>query len=440
MTRFSEALEIAARFIHDLPPELSEGLIVVRDKAGMIRVAIDLPAAEAAAREEALRPLWPRLGVYGSYAGKQVLGREDFLLPELVFSDNPDLVDYQLPGTDIVIKLLERQPTGLDWGRTIPPGEHRSQRILFYGIKGGVGRSTALALTAFRYAAKGKRVLVVDLDLESPGLSSILLPPDRLPEYGIVDWFIEGAAGQGAGLAPRMTAPCELAGSPGGGELRVVPAYGMQESGYLPKLARIYGNATRDGGVERFDERVRRLHDELEAAYEPDLVLIDSRAGLHDLAAVGITSLADAVLLFATNASQTWEGYKLLFRQWQSTPRPLESIRDKLAMVYALLPERNQVELLDSFVERSYDLFSSTIYQQVQAPQGAEEAAAQLEAFNFPQESTLAPHYPALIKWNAAFLDFSAELITRNILDRPAIDAYFGGLFSRLDAILGEDE
>jgi len=37
----------------------------------------------------------------------------------------------------------------------------------------------------------GKRVLVLDLDLESPGLSSSLLPPDRQPMYGITDWLIE---------------------------------------------------------------------------------------------------------------------------------------------------------------------------------------------------------------------------------------------------------
>lgn len=43
--------------------------------------------------------------------------------------------------------------------------------ITFYSYKGGVGRTMALANIAWRLAVKGKRVGVLDLDLEAPGLS-----------------------------------------------------------------------------------------------------------------------------------------------------------------------------------------------------------------------------------------------------------------------------
>ena len=40
----------------------------------------------------------------------------------------------------------------------------------FYSFKGGVGRSMAMAGVAYLLAERGLRVLVIDFDLEAPGL------------------------------------------------------------------------------------------------------------------------------------------------------------------------------------------------------------------------------------------------------------------------------
>src|SRR5258705_6268790 len=50
------------------------------------------------------------------------------------------------------------------------------QVITFYSYKGGTGRTMALANVAWILAANGKRVLVVDWDLESPGLHRFFHP------------------------------------------------------------------------------------------------------------------------------------------------------------------------------------------------------------------------------------------------------------------------
>ena len=42
--------------------------------------------------------------------------------------------------------------------------------ITFYSYKGGTGRSMALANVAWILAANEKRVLVIDWDLEAPGV------------------------------------------------------------------------------------------------------------------------------------------------------------------------------------------------------------------------------------------------------------------------------
>ena len=60
------------------------------------------------------------------------------------------------------------------------------QVVTFYSYKGGTGRTMALANVAWILAANGKRVLVVDWDLESPGLHRFFAPfidRDALAEH-----------------------------------------------------------------------------------------------------------------------------------------------------------------------------------------------------------------------------------------------------------------
>jgi len=48
--------------------------------------------------------------------------------------------------------------------------------ITFYSYKGGTGRSMALANVAWVLASNGRRVLVIDWDLEAPGLHRYFKP------------------------------------------------------------------------------------------------------------------------------------------------------------------------------------------------------------------------------------------------------------------------
>src|SRR5688572_20353539 len=62
--------------------------------------------------------------------------------------------------------------------------------VTFYSFKGGVGRSMAMVNVAYLLASKGKRVLMVDFDLEAPGLDTFpldvgLAPPQR----GVVEFI-----------------------------------------------------------------------------------------------------------------------------------------------------------------------------------------------------------------------------------------------------------
>ena len=56
----------------------------------------------------------------------------------------------------------------------------------FYSYKGGVGRSLALLNTAYTLVSRGRHVLVLDLDLEAPGISGFLHRNNELlPQPGV---------------------------------------------------------------------------------------------------------------------------------------------------------------------------------------------------------------------------------------------------------------
>src|SRR5215510_7742250 len=69
------------------------------------------------------------------------------------------------------------------------------QVVTFYYDNGGTGRTMALANVAWILASNGKRVLVVDWDLESPGLHKFFAPfiePDTLASRGgVIDLIRE---------------------------------------------------------------------------------------------------------------------------------------------------------------------------------------------------------------------------------------------------------
>ena len=126
--------------------------------------------------------------------------RDELFAADAYWND-PSLIELISESEDgCTLNLLERQDKEGDWLRTSAGvtayPKRLAKRCVFYSIKGGVGRSTALVMMAIHLAKKGKKVLVIDGDFESPGLSSSLLPrDDGQPDYGVVDWLTAHALG-----------------------------------------------------------------------------------------------------------------------------------------------------------------------------------------------------------------------------------------------------
>src|SRR5262245_60254027 len=74
--------------------------------------------------------------------------------------------------------------------------ENRAGRIVaFYSFKGGVGRSLVLANVGWLLAANQQRVLVVDWDLEAPGLEEFFracVPQGLVRQIpGVIDLLVD---------------------------------------------------------------------------------------------------------------------------------------------------------------------------------------------------------------------------------------------------------
>ena len=318
-------------------------------------------------------------------------------------------------------------------------------RVVFYAMKGGVGRSTAVAACAFAMARAGRRVLVLDLDLESPGLSASLLPSDRQPAFGITDWLVEDLVNNGNAVSGALSAISPLS-SASGGEIRVVPAHGREPGEYLSKLGRIWMPKFVDGGRrEVWSERLERLIQELEQQHQPDMVLIDSRAGIDEVASACVTDLgASRVYLFALDSQQTWSSYRMLFQHWRQH-NGAGQIRDCLQIVGAMIPTWGDgaiVEASNALRENAYDLFLETIYDEDPAPSDQPSdnpSQDSFDSFSFDLKDQDAPHNPCCIPWNQGFAAIQSHYDRLNDMDYRLVDLVYGGLVADLNSLLRKE-
>jgi MinD-like ATPase involved in chromosome partitioning or flagellar assembly len=182
--------------------------------------------------------------------------------------------------------------------------------ITFYSFKGGVGRTMALVNTGAELARRGRKVLLVDFDLEAPGLSTydLLRPPE--PHPGIVEYVTEFRQTR---HSPRVTDFIYQARPVGkrGGRLWVMPA-GRGDAEYRRMLNALSWRALyqEEEGFLLFEDT--RL--QWDAELHPDYVLIDARTGHTDIEGICTRQLADAVVVVFYPNEQNLAGLREVCR------------------------------------------------------------------------------------------------------------------------------
>lgn len=392
-----------------------EWLLINRDLYGRVR----LIAPEAVQRQESVREflealateLPNRLGPHAYSAEAAILYEAD---RELACQGAPSIPIEDLGN----VWLVDRLATEGNWAQ-IAPETQGPPRIVFFSIKGGVGRSTALAATAWWLAQAGKRVLVLDLDLESPGLSSSLLPPDRQPKYGITDWLVEDLVDNADVVFESLIATSGLSHD---GEIYVVPAHGADAGEYVAKLGRVWMPKIRpDGTREPWSSRLQRLLQALVERRRPDVVLIDSRAGIDEVASACVTDLgANPVLLFALEGSQTWTGYRILFEHWRRAG-VAELVRERLQLVAAVTPDTEaRLNYLETLRENGYDLFASSLYDEIRPGEAVGDR------WHFDAADDTAPHAPWEVRWHQSLAGLRSLHGRLTEIDANAVRTIFG--------------
>lgn len=428
MTRFDEAVKAAMDVLQAGVEKPLERCHLVRDATGVLVVVLPDTQIPEGSWTPLAKKLDQALGAYSPGIDRVLLGESD-LVDATGVVGAPDRLRTDAPNVWVVDRMLTNQ----DWVRPPIRSAARVPTVVAYSVKGGVGRSTCLAMGAWHLAKQGRDVLVVDLDLEAPGISSMLLVD--LPEVGLVDWLVEEMNGQGdIDLLQRCIRDSELAAGEAG-RVRVLAAYGSDTGSYIAKLGRVYaptigGDGRVIGLAERLDKLLALIS---ELPDPPEAVLIDARAGIHDIGSAAVTRLGAEVLLFARNDKQDWWAYEQIFEHLRTSGAVArgmgddEDLRWKLKMVAAQTPPREDARR--EWVESSYSRWTN-LYDDEQS-----DNVSGFRAEVFALGDREAPHYPLFVNFDVgvrslALTDVSAKPEWDYV--RGVFSDFFEGLDSRL--------
>jgi len=181
--------------------------------------------------------------------------------------------------------------------------------ISFYSYKGGVGRTTALALFASYYAIHyDKKVFIIDCDFEAPGLINFFgLSSEESSKNGIVE-YLKDKEGLGDQINLRDGYTYEVSKNyAGDGEIHLLPAGNIFDDhnrfDYLEALARLDIHST-----STIVDQFQNIITDINKLFNPDVILIDSRTGFNDVFGIIANRLSNTVVGFFGNNIQNRPG------------------------------------------------------------------------------------------------------------------------------------
>ncbi len=209
--------------------------------------------------------------------------------------------------------------------RPIPQDDRgfEAKVVAFWGLKGGVGRSTALAHVA-AILGQRKRLIAIDLDLESPALVATLTGSNGSGNGIRIEELVRAAAADDRS-DDELQLLIQRALHRSSDRLNPIEVLGPQvaDTSYvLDLLGPLAPAALYRGG----QPALRRLVKQAIRATDAELVLLDARSGYCDDSAMAVLDLADEVVLFASPAPSTFPSLapatEALERNRQALGRP----------------------------------------------------------------------------------------------------------------------
>lgn len=177
--------------------------------------------------------------------------------------------------------------------------------LTFYSYKGGVGRTTSLALTASYLARQGKSVFVVDCDFEAPGLINFFnSSQSENNRNGLIEYLNDKEFSPDSKLQDYVySIESTYAGA---GVINLLSA-GNILLDFKNIISYLEGIAKVDLQGSALISIISQLIDDINDSYNPDVILVDSRTGFNNIFGA-FASISSHVVFLAGDDIQNQPG------------------------------------------------------------------------------------------------------------------------------------
>jgi MinD-like ATPase involved in chromosome partitioning or flagellar assembly len=291
--------------------------------------------------------------------------------------------------------------------------------VTFYSFKGGTGRSMALVNVAAELLLRGRTVLLVDFDLEAPGLDTFPFSAKPFEQPGLVDMIDDYLRDDEVPNVEKYVYKTGIDGVTSG-QLWLMPA-GRQDPFYDLKFRRIDWQRfyEEENGFLFFED----IKAQWDCSFQPDYVLIDSRTGHTDIGGICTRQLPDCVVPMFFPNEQNWRGLRPVVEQIRREEEEPRRKHIHLPFVMANVPDLDDED--EILAEASARCKEALGYKELSATIHHFNSLSMLEQKLFVVErprTKLAQEYRELV----------AAIVRTNVEDKDGAIAFLDETLSNL--------